>query len=190
VLLQPHEVRTSWREFMSSSNVAVQQALAAQQANKMAGSRPPPFWAILAILFLGWNEFMALLWNPVYLVLGLAAFLFGRTLYSELEVDAELSRGALPAALSIAGKLGPATRAVLHRTLESLQGVMTKLPEEVAQVKSYISDQELSASVSSQHNASAPGLKQRRGGGNAGYQGTPSATDQAPATPDDKPKAH
>lgn len=25
VLLQPHEVRTSWREFMSASNVAVQQ---------------------------------------------------------------------------------------------------------------------------------------------------------------------
>lgn len=58
-------MRTAWREFMSSSNVAVQQALSAQQANRMAGSRPPPFWAILAILFLGWNEFMAVLWNPV-----------------------------------------------------------------------------------------------------------------------------
>jgi hypothetical protein len=65
VLLQPHEVRTSWRDFMSASNVHVQQALAAQQANKLAGNRAPPFWAILAILFLGWNEFMAVLFNPV-----------------------------------------------------------------------------------------------------------------------------
>jgi hypothetical protein len=50
---------------MSASNVHVQQALAAQQANKLAGNRAPPFWAILAIMFLGWNEFMAVLFNPV-----------------------------------------------------------------------------------------------------------------------------
>jgi hypothetical protein len=50
---------------MSASNVHVQQALAAQQAKKLAGNRAPPFWAILAILFLGWNEFMAVLFNPV-----------------------------------------------------------------------------------------------------------------------------
>lgn len=45
------------------------QALSAQQANKLAHSRGPPFWAVLAILVLGWNEFMALLWNPLYLMM-------------------------------------------------------------------------------------------------------------------------
>lgn len=32
----------------------------------------------------------------IYLILGLLVFLFGRTLYSELDVDGEMARGALP----------------------------------------------------------------------------------------------
>ena len=78
MLLQPNEVRTSWREFMSSSNSVVQQALSAQQSNKLAHNRPPPLWALAAILLLGYNEAVALLFNPVYLLLGLLAFLFFR----------------------------------------------------------------------------------------------------------------
>ena len=68
VLLAPHDVRTSWREFMSYSNVAVQQALSAQQANRLANNRLPPLWAIVAMLALGWNEAMALLFNPLLLL--------------------------------------------------------------------------------------------------------------------------
>jgi hypothetical protein len=45
--------------------LATPQALSTQHANKMAGSRAPPLWAVLLIVVLGWNEFMALLWNPV-----------------------------------------------------------------------------------------------------------------------------
>ncbi len=41
------------------------QAQATQQANRLASNRAPPLWALLAILVLGWNEFVALLWNPV-----------------------------------------------------------------------------------------------------------------------------
>ncbi len=33
----------------------------------MAGNRMPPLWAIMAMLVLGWNEAMALIWNPVSL---------------------------------------------------------------------------------------------------------------------------
>ena len=52
----------------------------------------------------------------LYLLLGLAAFMFLRTLYYELNVDAELSRGGLPAALSLLAKLRPAAHSVAHRT--------------------------------------------------------------------------
>jgi hypothetical protein len=125
---------------------------------------------VLAILVLGWNEFMALLWNPLYLVLvgvahsghayqyasdhgehrpltlivlvtlaeegnsrdasaspphttpqGLFLFLFGRTLYYELDVDGEMQKGSLPAAISIANKLVPASKAVVARTVEAVQ---------------------------------------------------------------------
>jgi hypothetical protein len=109
---------------MTSSNVAVQQALAAQQANRLAANRAPPLWAIAAIIFLGWNELMAVLWNPLLLVLGLAAFLFFRTMYVELEVDNELQKGALPGALSLAGKFMPTLQRVGRRTMESAKQLL------------------------------------------------------------------
>jgi hypothetical protein len=117
-------VRTAWREFMSASNVAVQQALAAQQANRLAANRAPPLWAIAAIIFLGWNELMAVLWNPLLLLLGLAAFLFSRTMYTELEVDAELQKGALPGALALSAKFMPTLQRVGSRTMESARQLL------------------------------------------------------------------
>eukprot|EP00955_Chlamydomonas_euryale_P035231 350048-Chlamydomonas_euryale.AAC.3 len=141
VLLQPHEVRASWREFMSSSNVMVQQALATQQANKLAGNRGPPLWAILAILVLGWNEFMGLLCSPTFLVLGVLLFLFGRTLYFELDVDGEMAKGSLPGAISLAHKIGPASRAVVNRTIQSLQKFASHLPENASRAQAYLASQ-------------------------------------------------
>lgn len=88
------------------------QALATQQANRLASNRPPPFWAIAAILLLGWNEAMAVLFSPLYLVLGGMMFLFLRTLYTELDVDREMARGALPGVLSLGQKLVPAVKKV------------------------------------------------------------------------------
>lgn len=52
---------------------------------------------------------------------GLIVFLFGRTLYYELDVDAELQRGALPAAIALSHKLVPASKVVVRKTLESLK---------------------------------------------------------------------
>lgn len=98
----------------------VLQALTTQQANRVAGSRAPPLWALLAIVFLGWNEFMSVLWNPVYLITVIAAVLFFKTLYSELDVDAEMARGALPGMIAIGTKLMPAVQRVTARTIEAV----------------------------------------------------------------------
>lgn len=57
------------------------QAQATQDANRAATNRMPPAWAIAAMVVLGFNEFLALLYNPLYIVLGLAIFLFARTVY-------------------------------------------------------------------------------------------------------------
>lgn len=88
------------------------QAQVTQQANLMAGKRSAPVWALAAILFLGWNEFMAVLWNPVYLLLGAAMFLFGWQLYGELDVDAEMQRGPVVGLLNMWNKLGDVLRSV------------------------------------------------------------------------------
>ncbi|KAG2432901.1 hypothetical protein HXX76_008632 [Chlamydomonas incerta] len=129
VLLAPHDVRTSWREFMSYSNVAVQQALSAQQANRLANNRLPPLWAIAAMLALGWNEAMALLFNPLLLLVVGVLVLFLRSLYVELDVERELARGALPGAISLSHKVLPACKSVLRKTTESVQQILHSIQE-------------------------------------------------------------
>jgi hypothetical protein len=91
-----------------------------QQANLMAGKRSAPVWALAAILFLGWNEFMAVLWNPVYLILGAAMFLFGWQLYGELDVDAEMQRGPVVGLFNMWNKLGDGLRNVSSLERESV----------------------------------------------------------------------
>lgn len=67
---------------------------------------------MFAILFLGWNEFIAVVWNPIYLILGFLSFMFGWMLYSELDVDARMQQGWVTGALSIWANLGDALRTV------------------------------------------------------------------------------
>ncbi|GIL94426.1 hypothetical protein Vretimale_620 [Volvox reticuliferus] len=120
VLLQPHDVRTTWREFMSYSNVVVQQALSTQQANRLANNRLPPLWALGAMLVLGWNEFMAVLFNPVYLVLAALILLFLRSLYLELDVEREMAAGPLPGVLRLSHKFVPACQSVARKSQDAV----------------------------------------------------------------------
>jgi hypothetical protein len=93
-----------------------------QHTNMMAGKRSAPIWALAAIAFLGWNELMAVLWNPVLLVLGLVTFIFGYQMYNELDVDAEMQRGVVLGAVSIWNRLG----GVLQRVSWSCGGRLTE----------------------------------------------------------------
>lgn len=77
-LLTPPACRTLWRQFVSDSDLVVQQAVATQEANRAAGNRMPPVWALAAIVLLGWNEFMALVYSPLWLLLFGFVFFFGR----------------------------------------------------------------------------------------------------------------
>ena len=63
------------------SNSACVQAQATQEANRAASNRWPPLWAIGAMLVLGADEFLAVLYNPLWLVLGLLIFLFIKSVY-------------------------------------------------------------------------------------------------------------
>eukprot|EP00877_Chromochloris_zofingiensis_P002056 jgi/Chrzof1/11851/Cz06g12110.t1 len=120
VLIQPHEARMAWREFMSASSLLMQQAQMTQQANLMANKRSPPVWALAAIMFLGWNEFMAVLFNPIYLIVIAIASLLGWQLYGELDVDGEMQMGAVPGLVSIGAKLWPTLVSVCQRTFAAM----------------------------------------------------------------------
>jgi hypothetical protein len=63
------------------NTVRCMQAQATQEANRAATNRWPPFWAIAAMMLLGFDEFVAVLYNPLWLLLGLVVFLFAKTVY-------------------------------------------------------------------------------------------------------------
>lgn len=52
-----------------------------QEAHKAASNRAPPIWVWLALFALGFNEMMAVLYNPLWLLLGILLILFGKTVY-------------------------------------------------------------------------------------------------------------
>ncbi len=54
------------------------QAMSTQEANRAASNKMPPLWAAAAIVLLGWNEFLTVLYNPLWLFIGLITFLFGK----------------------------------------------------------------------------------------------------------------
>ena len=59
------------------------------------------------------NEFLVILYNPLWLLLLILLFLFGKTVYQELDIDGELQSGLLPGLLSISVKLWPTLTQVM-----------------------------------------------------------------------------
>jgi len=120
VMLAPPECRRIWRQFRAETDFVVSNASNTQQAHQMASNRMPPLWAILAIAFFGFDEFLGILYNPIYMMLGVMAFLFARQLYIELDVDTEMQKGALPGLLNLSAKAGPVLRQVTLHTAEAV----------------------------------------------------------------------
>ena len=83
-----------------------------QEANRAASNRMPPLWAIAAIAILGMNEFLTVLYNPLYLIVIGVVVLFISTVYKELDVDGEMAAGLLPGVISLAQKFVPTVTTV------------------------------------------------------------------------------
>lgn len=67
----------------------------------------PPFWAVAAIAILGMNEFLTVLYNPLWLIVVGVLVLFVSTVYKELDVDGEMAAGLLPGTIALAHKFVP-----------------------------------------------------------------------------------
>mmetsp|Transcript_11660 Transcript_11660/g.29702 ORF Transcript_11660/g.29702 Transcript_11660/m.29702 type:complete len:738 (-) Transcript_11660:373-2586(-) len=91
VLLSPVACRSVWLQMNSEVSYMLSQALAAQEAAKQANNRAPPLWTILAIAALGWNEFVALLHNPILLFFLIFLFVYVRVGPVPLHFEVELS---------------------------------------------------------------------------------------------------
>lgn len=125
-LITPVQCKSLWRQFKTETEYTVKQALAAQEANLRDNSWLPPPWAILAIIVLGFNEFMALLRNPLYSGAVFIAFLMAKAFWIRLDVADNFRNGALTGLLSLFTKLFPTVMNILkeltghgHRSLAS-----------------------------------------------------------------------
>lgn len=107
VLLDPMECRSVWRQMESEASYTVTQAVSAHEAAKLASNKGPPLWTIIAMVLLGWNELVSLLYNPVLLVFLVLLFVFGRAVYTRIDIGSELEKGFVPALISISMRIVP-----------------------------------------------------------------------------------
>ncbi|KAL2650121.1 hypothetical protein R1flu_018249 [Riccia fluitans] len=122
-LLTPVQCKNLWRQFKAETDFTISQALAAQEAHRNSSSWLPPPWAIAAIVVLGFNEFMALLRNPLYLLIFFVVYLLGKALWVQLDIAGEFRHGFLAGILSLSTKLLP-----------TVMGMLTKLAQEGSKV--------------------------------------------------------
>ncbi|EYU45854.1 hypothetical protein ABFS82_04G096500 [Erythranthe guttata] len=120
-LLTPVQCKSLWRQFKVETEYTVSQAIAAQEASKRSNNWLPPPWAIVALVVLGFNEFMTLLRNPLYLGVIFVAFLLMKALWVQLDISGEFRNGALPGILSISTKFLPTVMNLLRKLAEEGQ---------------------------------------------------------------------
>ncbi|OIV91903.1 hypothetical protein TanjilG_17895 [Lupinus angustifolius] len=122
ILITPVQCKSLWRQFQGETEYTVTQAISAQEAYKRSNNWLPPPWAIVAMLVLGFNEFMLLLKNPLYLMFMFVAYLIGKALWVQMDIAGEFRHGALPGLLSISSRFLPTVMNLLKRLAEEAQG--------------------------------------------------------------------
>ncbi|EOY27138.1 Root hair defective 3 GTP-binding protein (RHD3) isoform 3 [Theobroma cacao] len=99
-LITPVQCKSLWRQFRAETEYSVTQAISAQEANKRNNNWLPPPWAIVALIVLGFNEFMTLLRNPLYLGVIFVGFLIMKALWVQLDISGEFRNGAVSVQLN------------------------------------------------------------------------------------------
>ncbi|XP_043705636.1 protein ROOT HAIR DEFECTIVE 3-like [Telopea speciosissima] len=120
-LITPVQCKSLWRQFKVETEYSVTQAIAAQEASKRNSNFLPPPWAIVALIVLGFNEFMTLLRNPLYIGIIFIAYLLFKALWVQLDISGEFRHGALPGLLSLSTKFLPTVMNLLKKLAEEGQ---------------------------------------------------------------------
>uniref|UniRef100_A0A0C9RKN9 Protein ROOT HAIR DEFECTIVE 3 homolog n=1 Tax=Wollemia nobilis TaxID=56998 RepID=A0A0C9RKN9_9CONI len=114
-LITPVQCRSLWRQFKTETEYTVSQAIAAQEANKRSSTFLPPPWAIVALIVLGFNEFMTLLRNPLYLGVLFVLFLLIKALWVQLDIPGIFQHGVVSGILQLSTKFLPTVMGLLKR---------------------------------------------------------------------------
>ncbi|XP_059641371.1 protein ROOT HAIR DEFECTIVE 3-like [Cornus florida] len=128
-LITPVQCKSLWRQFKTETEYTVTQAISAQEASKRGNNWLPPPWAIVALVILGFNEFMTLLRNPLYLGVIFVGFLLLKALWVQLDISGEFRNGAIPGLLSLSTKFLPTVMNILRKLAEEGQKRATSDPQ-------------------------------------------------------------
>ncbi|CAA7012778.1 unnamed protein product [Microthlaspi erraticum] len=120
-LITPVQCKSLWRQFKNETQYTVTQAISAQEANRRNNNWMPPPWAMVALVVLGFNEFMTLLRNPLYIGFFFVVYLVAKAMWVQLDVSAEFRNGALPGLISLSTKLLPTVMNLLRKLAEQGQ---------------------------------------------------------------------
>ncbi|KAI3761637.1 hypothetical protein L1987_52058 [Smallanthus sonchifolius] len=120
-LITPVQCKALWNQFQRETEYTITQAIASQEANKRNNNWLPPPWAIAAMVILGFNEFMTLLRNPLWLLFIFVSYLLFKALWVQLDISGEFRNGALPGILSLSTKFLPTVTNLLRKLAEEGQ---------------------------------------------------------------------
>eukprot|EP00897_Mesotaenium_endlicherianum_P003445 jgi/Mesen1/3128/ME000184S02189 len=120
-VLTPGQCRILWRQFKAETEYTISQAMQAQEASRRTNSWLPPPWAIVAMCVLGFNEFMALVRNPLLFIGLVLAYFLSRAMWVQLDVANDFQSGFLAGMLSLSTKFVPAMLAMMKRLIEEGQ---------------------------------------------------------------------
>ncbi|KAI4329155.1 hypothetical protein L6164_021448 [Bauhinia variegata] len=127
-LITPVQCKSLWRQFQTETEYSVTQAISAQEANKRNNSWLPPPWAIAALVILGFNEFMTLLRNPLYVGVIFLGYLLMKALWVQLDISGEFRNGALPGLMSLSMKFLPTVINLVRKLAEEGENPETNNP--------------------------------------------------------------
>ncbi|XP_027088942.1 protein ROOT HAIR DEFECTIVE 3 homolog 2 isoform X1 [Coffea arabica] len=121
-LISPVQCKSIWRTFTAETEYVVTQAISAREAYKRSNNWLPPAWAIMAMVVLGFNEFMFLLRNPLYMLALFVIYLFGRAIWEQMDIPGEFRNGTLAGLISVASRFFPTVMILLRQLAAKAQG--------------------------------------------------------------------
>nr|CAD1822487.1 unnamed protein product [Ananas comosus var. bracteatus] len=114
-LITPVQCKSIWRQFKSETEYTITQAISAQEAHRRSSNWLPPPWAIVAIAILGFNEFMMLLRNPVYILGLFLLFIVSYAVVLQFNILEEFRHGMLSGLLALSARFLPTVMNILRK---------------------------------------------------------------------------
>ncbi|KOM30239.1 hypothetical protein LR48_Vigan1082s001100, partial [Vigna angularis] len=140
-LITPVQCKSLWRQFRTETEYT--------EASKRNNNWLPPPWAIAAMVILGFNEFMTLLRNPLYLGVIFVGYLLIKALWVQLDISGEFRNGALPAIISLSTKFVPTIMNLMKKLAEEGQNHAANNPQRTPSKNSNGDSHAVSSSASS-----------------------------------------